>query len=81
MSGVAFRYVVRQKQLGALPTVADDLGVPLSTLSGLIGGTQYASESMVATICNGLGVDEGILFPSLIGFIDPPKTVRSKAAA
>lgn len=80
MNGDTFKDVLFFKEWN-MSRAADELAVPLSTLSGLAAGTQVASDQMAAQICSGLGVRPASLFPSLAGFTDPPRIVRRKEEA
>lgn len=68
MNGAALRAVLRL-QGRTLTEGAEVCGISLTTLSGLASGDHGASDKIVRQVADGLGVDDGVLFPELAGFV------------
>lgn len=70
MNGAALRAVLLLQGKN-LTEGAAACSVSLGTLSSLAKGEHGASNKIVRQICDGLGVDDGVLFPTLAGFTHP----------
>lgn len=67
MNGPAFRDVLRLSNR-SMSEFAEEHDISLTTLSGLAAGSHGASDKMVATIADGLGVAHATLFPEVSNF-------------
>jgi transcriptional regulator with XRE-family HTH domain len=64
----ALRYVLRKEGL-SMTEAASRCGITLATLSGLAAGHHRASDKVVRSITDGLGLeDDSLLFPGLAGW-------------
>lgn len=69
LNGAALRYVLRREGL-TMTEAAERCGIALTTLSGLAASDGHgASDKVVRSIVDGLGLDEdALLFPEFAGF-------------
>lgn len=67
----ALRYVLLTKGI-SMTEAAERCGITLTTLSGLAAGNHRASDKVVRSITDGLGLeDDSLLFPAAAGWQHP----------